>query len=39
VAEHVAEALPHVVDQATPGGQVPQQAGSPLDSLMGMFKK
>ena len=24
VADHVAEALPHVVDQATPGGQVPQ---------------
>src|ERR1700761_2901280 len=36
VADHVAEALPHVVDQATPGGQVPQQASSPLDSLMGM---
>jgi uncharacterized protein YidB (DUF937 family) len=39
VADHVAEALPHVVDQATPGGQVPKQASSPLDSLMGMFKK
>ena len=39
VADHVAEALPHVVDQATPTGQVPQQASSPLDSLMGMFKK
>jgi uncharacterized protein YidB (DUF937 family) len=39
VADHVAEALPHVVDQATPAGQVPQQGGSPLDSLMGMFKK
>ena len=39
VADHVAEALPTVVDQATPSGQVPQQAGSPLDSLMGMFKK
>ncbi len=39
VADHVAEALPQVVDQATPGGQVPKQAGSPMDSLMGMFKK
>ena len=38
LASHVAEALPKVVDQATPTGQVPQQ-GSSLDALMGMFKK
>jgi uncharacterized protein YidB (DUF937 family) len=38
VADQVAQALPHVVDQATPAGQVPQQCFS-MDSLMGMFKK
>jgi uncharacterized protein YidB (DUF937 family) len=37
LANQVAEALPHVVDQATPNGQVPKQGG--LDSLMGMMKK
>jgi len=38
VADQVAQALPHVVDQATPAGQVPQQ-GFSMESLMGMFKK
>jgi uncharacterized protein YidB (DUF937 family) len=38
LADHVAQALPHLVDQATPNGQVPQQGGS-MDTLMSMFKK
>jgi uncharacterized protein YidB (DUF937 family) len=37
MSDHVAQALPHLIDQATPNGQVPQQGGS-MDSLMGMFK-
>jgi uncharacterized protein YidB (DUF937 family) len=37
MSEHVAEALPNLVDQATPNGQVPKQGGS-IDSLMGMLK-
>jgi uncharacterized protein YidB (DUF937 family) len=37
MSDHVAQALPHLVDQATPNGQVPRQGGS-MDSLMGMFK-
>jgi uncharacterized protein YidB (DUF937 family) len=38
LTNHVAQALPHLVDQATPNGQVPQQGGS-MDSLMSMFKR
>lgn len=38
MSDHVAQALPHLVDQATPNGKVPQQGGS-MDSLMGMFKR
>jgi uncharacterized protein YidB (DUF937 family) len=34
---HIAEALPNLVDQATPSGQVPQQATS-MESLTGMLK-
>jgi uncharacterized protein YidB (DUF937 family) len=37
VADHVAQALPHVVDQATPNGQVPKQ--SSIHSMMGILKK
>jgi uncharacterized protein YidB (DUF937 family) len=38
MSEHVAEALPHLVDQATPNGKVPKQ-GVSVDSLTGMFKR
>lgn len=38
MSDRVAQALPHLVDQATPNGQVPQQGGS-MDSLMGLFKR
>jgi uncharacterized protein YidB (DUF937 family) len=34
----VAKALPHLVDQATPNGQVPKQ-GTSAESLMGGLKK
>ena len=27
LSDHVAQALPHLVDQATPDGQVPKQGG------------
>lgn len=37
VSEQIAQALPTVVDKATPDGQVPQQASS-MDHLMGMIK-
>lgn len=37
MSEHVAQALPPLVDQATPNGTVPQQGGS-VEHLMGMFK-
>jgi uncharacterized protein YidB (DUF937 family) len=37
MADQVAQALPGVVDKATPEGQVPQQ-GSSMDSLMGILK-
>jgi uncharacterized protein YidB (DUF937 family) len=37
MSDHIAQALPHLVDQATPNGQVPQQAG--VDALMGTIKK
>jgi uncharacterized protein YidB (DUF937 family) len=37
VSEQVAQALPSVVDKATPEGQVPKQ-GFSMESLMGMFK-
>lgn len=39
LADNVAQALPHVVDKATPSGQVPQQAGGGMDALKGMFKR
>lgn len=38
LADHVARALPQLVDQATPNGQVPKQGGS-MDALAGMLKK
>jgi len=38
MSNHVAQALPGLVDQATPNGQVPRQGGS-VDSLMGMFNR
>jgi len=38
LAGHVAQVLPHLVDQATPDGQVPKQGGS-TDTLMSMYKK
>jgi uncharacterized protein YidB (DUF937 family) len=38
MSDHVAQALPHLVDQATPNGQVPKQ-GSGMDALTGMLKK
>lgn len=37
MSDHVAQVLPHLVDQATPNGQVPRQGGS-MDTLMSMFK-
>ncbi|HEX3513550.1 MAG TPA: YidB family protein [Trebonia sp.] len=37
MADQVAQALPSVVDKATPEGQVPKQ-GSSMDSLMGLLK-
>ena len=33
LSHHIAEALPGLVDKATPGGQVPRQAGSPTEML------
>lgn len=38
ICEHVAQALPGLVDHATPNGQVPRQ-GSSVESLMGAFRK
>ena len=38
MSEHIAEALPNLVDQATPNGQVPKQ-GKSVDSLMGKHKR
>jgi uncharacterized protein YidB (DUF937 family) len=38
LSDHVAQALPDMVDQATPDGQVPKQ-GSGLDALTSMFKR
>jgi uncharacterized protein YidB (DUF937 family) len=37
LCEHIAQALPHVVDKATPDGQVPKQA-SAADTLTGVLK-
>jgi len=37
LCEHIAQALPHVVDKATPDGQVPKQASS-ADALTGVLK-
>ena len=48
LCEHIAQALPNLVDKATPNGQVPKQAsaadaakkqGSATDALAGMLKK
>jgi uncharacterized protein YidB (DUF937 family) len=38
MCQHIAQALPSLVDQATPNGQVPKQA-SGIDALTGMLKK
>jgi uncharacterized protein YidB (DUF937 family) len=38
LADYVARALPQLVDQATPNGQVPKQGGN-VDALVGMLKK
>jgi len=38
MADYVARALPQLVDQATPNGQVPKQGGN-VDALVGMLKK
>lgn len=38
MSDHIAEALPNLVDQATPNGKVPKQGGS-MDSLMGKLKR
>ena len=42
-SDEVAQALPEVVDKATPGGQVPQQGDDPLhkgmDAIKGMFAR
>lgn len=38
LCEHIAQALPQVVDKATPDGQIPKQA-SAADALTGMLKK
>jgi len=38
LADHVARALPQLVNQATPNGQVPKQGGS-VDALAGALKK
>jgi uncharacterized protein YidB (DUF937 family) len=38
LADHVARALPQLIDQATPNGQVPKQGGN-VDALVGMLKK
>ena len=37
LCDHIAEALPHLVDQATPNGQVPKQGGT--DALIGTLRK
>lgn len=37
LCDHVAQALPNLVDKATPNGQVPKQGG--VDALLGMVKK
>ena len=37
MSDHIAQALPTLVDKATPDGQVPQQAG--VDALKGTLKK
>jgi uncharacterized protein YidB (DUF937 family) len=39
MCDHIAQALPGLVDQATPNGQVPKQQGSSTDTLMSAFKK
>ena len=36
--DHVARALPHLVDQATPEGMVPQQGMGAMKSGMGSMK-
>jgi len=38
MSQHIAEALPNLVDKATPNGKVPKQGGS-IDSLMGKGKR
>lgn len=39
VSDHVAQALPHLVDQATPNGQIPaQRQGEGLGALKGLLK-
>jgi uncharacterized protein YidB (DUF937 family) len=38
MCDHIAQALPGLVDQATPNGQVPKQASS-MDALTDVFKR
>jgi uncharacterized protein YidB (DUF937 family) len=38
MSQHIAEALPNLVDKATPDGKVPKQGGS-MDSLKGKVKR
>jgi uncharacterized protein YidB (DUF937 family) len=39
ISDHVAQALPHLVDQATPDGQMPSQDPLKQGGLKGMFNR